>query len=225
MNRIGFVWGEVGLGETGVSVLSRDPATVARVRCRSLAVTLLNQLLPDITVGTGLSVSKPGIGQPVFEPNVDGVCLSLAHSEIGGRWICAAAVGVGCRVGIDVEGDRRVFSMPRFQERYLNELELEALSRAGGSIGAMKRLWVAKEAIGKALGVGIQAGFVSIDCRELLTSGGSNIPHDGHTFSVNVYDHPEWALGLASDAVAEVREFTSAELDQGRCAARSVTPA
>ncbi len=95
-------------------------------------------------------------GRPYCDPPWD---MTLTHS---GGWIATAVSQIG-RVGIDVEGVRDI--APSLARRCLSHTELDWLGRAAGHATRNHRfcrLWTAKEAYLKAVGVGL-----AVDPREV----------------------------------------------------------
>jgi 4'-phosphopantetheinyl transferase len=104
----------------------------------------------------GGSVHRASSGRPGCEPPLD---VSLSHS---GGWIAAAVSSTG-RVGIDVEAVHDVHAS--LVRRCLTELELDWLDGAFTEASRNHRffrLWTAKEAFLKALGIGL-----GVDPREV----------------------------------------------------------
>lgn len=126
-------------------------------------------LLHHLAREHGGSVHRASSGRPGCAPPLD---VSLSHS---GGWI-AAAVSRSGRVGIDVEAVRDVHAP--LARRCLSETELDWLD--GADTGASRnqrffRLWTAKEAFLKALGVGLAVDPrdvpLAVSCDELGLRG------------------------------------------------------
>lgn len=77
--------------------------------------------------------------------------LSIAHTSK----LIVAAVAANARLGIDIEMTNRGLS-DEFTKGVFNDSELELAANTGEGPIAVLRLWCAKEAISKALGVGIR---------------------------------------------------------------------
>ncbi len=108
----------------------------------------------------GVSVSRAASGRPVADLPVD---VSVSH---GGGWIGAVA-HVNGRVGVDVEGVRRI--PPPLASRCLAPPELSWLDAAADLAtrgDRFLRLWTAKEAYLKATGTGLgqDPRTVATDC-------------------------------------------------------------
>jgi phosphopantetheinyl transferase len=117
---------------------------------------LLHQLGRDRGVGVGRAAN----GGPQADPPAD---VTMSHS---GSWVAVGLCETG-RIGIDVETER--FVAPSLVERCLSTDELSWLQMV--EPGAPRRhrffrLWTAKEAYLKAIGVGLAVDprEISIDC-------------------------------------------------------------
>lgn len=100
-----------------------------------------------------------------------GLHTSLSHA---GRWVACAATAVG-PVGVDVEQVSRAWVMPEIAERVCHPSEATAVARlpAAARDLALLALWVRKEALLKAAGVGMAREmhtFVAPDGQEQLLS-------------------------------------------------------
>lgn len=77
--------------------------------------------------------------------------LSIAHTSK----LIVAGVAANARMGIDIEMTNRALS-DEFTKGVFNDSELELAAHTGEGPVAILRLWCAKEAISKALGIGIR---------------------------------------------------------------------
>ncbi len=114
------------------------------------------ELLHGLAHERGATVHRTERGRPYCDPPWD---MTLTHS---GGWIATAVSQIG-RVGIDVEGVRDI--APSLARRCLSHTELDWLGRAAGDATRNHRfcrLWTAKEAYLKAVGVGL-----AVDPREV----------------------------------------------------------
>jgi 4'-phosphopantetheinyl transferase len=97
---------------------------------------------------------RPG-GRPMLTGAGRGLHISVSH----GRGVVAVALTALARVGVDVE---RVRPLPatRLARRWLGEEESRWVAQQlpTGRSAAFLRLWVQKEAVGKALGTGLRDG-------------------------------------------------------------------
>lgn len=99
------------------------------------------------------------VEQPGGKPALAGGELefNLTHS---GAW-AMFAVSLNTPVGIDLERPRTFGSVERFErlvQRICSEAERTAVAAASEPADLMRRLWVRKEAVVKAEGVGVGAG-------------------------------------------------------------------
>jgi phosphopantetheinyl transferase (holo-ACP synthase) len=115
---------------------------------RRAAYGLLDTLLREAGLGTVACLVKDALGRP-HDPARPGLWVSVSHTE----GAVAAAVRAGGRVGIDVEA--RAAYDPLVADLVLTGAERRAVEAAADVDDAFLRLWVRKEAIGKAIGVGI----------------------------------------------------------------------
>lgn len=97
--------------------------------------------------------------RPVL-PASTGLFVSISHS--GPIAVCAVADGP---VGIDVEAPGGRPPRPSLIRRVCTPDEAALLETAADLEPAFLRLWVRKEAVSKALGQGLDAGFGRIDVR------------------------------------------------------------
>ena len=99
---------------------------------------------------------------PWGKPEVDGadadVRFSVSHTH--GRALIAVATGFD--VGIDVEHDAPVPDWEGLSERVFSQPERRELAAAADRPGAFLRGWTRKEAVLKALGVGISAPLAEL---------------------------------------------------------------
>lgn len=115
------------------------------------------ELLHRLARERGATVRRTASGRPRCDPPLD---AALSHS---GGWI-ATAVSHSGRVGIDVQGVHDI--APSLARRCLSHAELDWLGRAAGAAvrnHRFSRLWTAKEAYLKAVGLGL-----AVDPREVL---------------------------------------------------------
>lgn len=122
-------------------------------------------LLHQLGRGRGVGVSRAANGRPCADPPAD---VSMSHS---GNWVAVALSETG-RIGIDVETERPV--APSLAKRCLSTDELSWLEEV--EPGAPRthrffRMWTAKEAYLKAIGVGL-----AVDPREIRLDCASETP-------------------------------------------------
>lgn len=127
---------------------------------------LVRQMLGDL-VGCApadlvFAVAKEG-GKPFLtDPPGAGIDFSLSHAT----GMVACAVGFGCAVGIDLESlDRRVSL--GIARRFFAADEYAWLTGLAEDAqpAAFLHLWTLKEAVAKAVGLGIQLGFGAFSMR------------------------------------------------------------
>ncbi|WP_217390077.1 4'-phosphopantetheinyl transferase family protein [Deefgea piscis] len=155
-----------------------------------------------------LALSQDDKGRPVAEdwPFLTG--LSWSH----GQNFCAAALGQG-RVGVDLETIRARRQCLAIAEQYFDPREtawLAALSDAA-QLRAFYTLWVAKEALLKALGLGLVGGLARF---VLLLEQGQWTCHspDAHPWYLQVWEvKPNVLLALASDTPQDWQQLNPAE--------------
>ncbi|MFI6673908.1 4'-phosphopantetheinyl transferase family protein [Kribbella sp. NPDC050470] len=111
----------------------------------SAAHTLLLDLAASLLGGT------PSLHHtPTGQPHIDGLSVSLSRTPT----LTAAAASFAAPVGIDIEDlhPREVGGLAR---RWFDPLELQWLTGQADQLTAFLHLWTAKEAVGKALGLGL----------------------------------------------------------------------
>lgn len=82
------------------------------------------------------------------------VAISFAHSDR----LSVCVLAHGGRIGVDVEPfERRIMRTEEIAARYFSEGERALLARADDTDSAFLRIWTRKEALGKALGTGLNA--------------------------------------------------------------------
>lgn len=99
----------------------------------------------------------PGAKPRLVWPTAPRLDVNLSHTA----GVVASVVGEGVRVGIDLEAvDRPV--APAVVKRFLAESERLWLSAHGDRDASAIRIWTLKEAVAKALGLGLQIGFADL---------------------------------------------------------------
>lgn len=103
-----------------------------------------------------------------------GLHVSVAHSA--GLVLCAVA---GRPVGVDVEHVAGRDPEPALLQRSCTAAELREVLATGAADRelAFLRIWTRKEAVGKALGVGLALPLTEVDVRRRMTVAG--LPHAG----------------------------------------------
>ncbi len=147
-----------------------SPAEQERVR-RKLRTADRDELalayaLHRLVLGSFLSCDPAGIeldrdlsGRPFVHGNGLHTSLSHAHGAI------AVAVSRQGFVGIDMEPAARASELPEIATSVMHSSEVDALSRlsAGGRAQALLALWVRKEALLKAAGIGLVREMTSFE--------------------------------------------------------------
>lgn len=138
-------------GGTGLRVWVGRPGADPRAGARALVVALAAQVCGADP--RELRVERGANGRP--EVPGSGVQVSLSHT----RGAVAVAAGVGVAVGVDVEVVRTV-PVERLARRWLAPGEARWLAgrEAGERSAAFLGLWTQKEALGKAIGRGLEGG-------------------------------------------------------------------
>lgn len=119
--------------------------------------------VPPESVGIGRAPC-PACGDPAHGPPrvATPVPLYLSLSRSGGRWLCAASPDHP--VGVDLETERAVdlTGLPRL---VLSERERAYLTGQPepAALGVFYRCWTRKEAVLKAVGVGLAADLTGLD--------------------------------------------------------------
>jgi 4'-phosphopantetheinyl transferase len=142
-----------GRGGAGLRVWVGTTAGDARDAARALALALVAQLC-GADPGE-LRLERAAGGRPVVPGS--GVGVSLSH----GRGAVAVAAGLGTAVGVDVEVVREVPAV-RLARRWFAPEEAQWLEGcdAADRSWAFLGLWTQKEAVGKAIGRGLEGGRV-----------------------------------------------------------------
>lgn len=105
------------------------------------------------TEARAVSIVSLDLGKPVA-PELP-IEFSISHSGS----LVALAFSATAPVGIDVERHREVREAAAIARRYFSDHEQRALREAGYAVDAFMRIWVRREALGKALGTGIAAAL------------------------------------------------------------------
>ncbi|MGL4996079.1 MAG: 4'-phosphopantetheinyl transferase family protein [Deefgea sp.] len=159
---------------------------------------LVLQLLSTSQTVSKLSQHDNGRPWALAWPHVDGV--SWSH----GAQYCAAALGQG-RVGIDIETIRPRKQLLAIAESYFELRETAWLASLSGDqqLRAFYTLWVAKEALLKALGTGLVGGLQRFVLLKTETGWCCESP-DLCEWSLRVWEvSPNVLLALASDVQQE----------------------
>ncbi|HEV2678757.1 MAG TPA: 4'-phosphopantetheinyl transferase superfamily protein [Aliidongia sp.] len=125
-------------------------------RLRLLGRVLLARALVRIGAGECHGLTFDSLGRPHLPGDLD---PSISHT--GG--LACAAVGVGCRIGVDVE--RRQSIEPALYDRVLAPDERRHAVGSSDPDGEFLMFWTMKEAAAKADGRGLQHDPLDLLCR------------------------------------------------------------
>lgn len=136
-------------------------------------------------------------------PHIQGLAVSVSYSQR----VIAVAAAYGGPVGVDLE-KVRARDVAALAGRWFTPRELEWMGRQEDELGAFLRLWTGKEAVGKALGVGLgEAGLR----REMPLAGGAVEAAPG--LVVTYPDSPGVVLAVAAPTGAVEVSWRSPTLD------------
>ncbi len=121
------------------------------------SLTLAGEILGRMGLSEADQIQRDAHGRPTL-PSESACDLSISHA--GALWMLALSNG-GRRVGVDIEGPRKVPRAVELAERYFPSAEVAMLKRLSplSRERAFLRLWCAREAILKAHGRGIAFGL------------------------------------------------------------------
>jgi len=127
------------------------------------AHALLRHALDDVIGATRpWRFAVQAFGKPSLDPPVDDVRFNLSHA----RGLVAVAVARGRDLGVDVEDALRDPDESTFANMVLAPEELAELEGCADRAERLFRIWVAKEAIVKAVGLGL-----SLPLRQIVVRG------------------------------------------------------
>jgi len=130
------------------------------------------QLLSSLLVQGGArgitKLLKDRFGRP-FDPTRPDLFLSIAHSKTA----VAAAVSIGRRVGIDVE-ENSCYDIST-ADLVLTKAQKNAVEKSRDPGKSFIRYWVRKEALGKAIGRGIEDSVLKAEVEKDLVSVEGNL--------------------------------------------------
>jgi 4'-phosphopantetheinyl transferase len=131
-------------------------------RAYAAAHALLRRAL-DLAAGRrAWRLTANALGKPVLDPPCDDIRFSLSHTD----GLVAVALARGRDVGVDVEAAARDPDETVFSSLVLAPEEIAELDRFADRPERLLRLWVAKEAFAKAIGVGL-----SMPLKRVVLSG------------------------------------------------------
>ncbi len=135
--------------------------------------------LDELTIGT-----RPDHSPYLAGDAVDRIGLSLSHS--GPRAVCAAVDRASRRIGIDIE---QIMSRQQgFAQEYFTEREINLMQASTGALTdnyLLTGIWSAKEAVLKALRVGLAADTKAITC---LIDPADRTKEAWHTLEIEIND-------------------------------------
>lgn len=143
--------GEVTPKPLGDALLSGRPETHERMAAYGLLADLISKIRDDLSLA---GLVKDELGRPYF-PEYPNLYVSVAHT----KGAVAAAVSSNRRVGIDVEA--AVSYDPDVGEMVLTSEQRTAIEREPNPANSFLRIWTRKEAVGKAVGLGITEAVLS----------------------------------------------------------------
>jgi 4'-phosphopantetheinyl transferase len=135
------------------SVAQRARLTLSRAWVRAILSGYLERPAPELTI------RRSGRGKPIVVVDADQTGLFFSVSHSGEHML--VAVTRADDVGIDLERLTRIVEPERIAVRFYSRPECEALLSLEPAMraDAFFRVWVRKEAVVKALGMGITAAF------------------------------------------------------------------
>ena len=189
------------LAQAAALIDVQEAARVARQRLQANREVLvlayaLHRLLLSQVLGCAsgdVPLGRDAKGCPRLHD--DRLFTSLSHA---GQRVAIAIAGAG-PVGIDVEPASRAPEMPELAVRVAHPDELRGLAGlAPGALGeALLGMWVCKEALLKAAGIGLER-----EMDEFIAPCGVALPLPGDTFpgrsvELHVLHEPGWACAVA----------------------------
>jgi 4'-phosphopantetheinyl transferase EntD len=110
----------------------------------------VNQLFPEVP-SVSLQISTGSIGEPYFKNFTHPYAVSIAHDD---KWIGGLCFPLSVPMGIDLESmsEKNRTIIPSI----LSDQEKEICKRAENPLEFLHILWTAKEAAGKAIGLGFR---------------------------------------------------------------------
>jgi len=152
--------GEMNTGNGYVSEIRKRSFLQGRIAGK-MAV---NILFPDVHTA-GIQIETGALGAPVLKNLTYPVGISIAHDDL---WNAGLCFPLSIRMGIDVETIRE--KNRTIISSILTGIEKEMCSAEDNPLEYLHLLWTAKEAAGKAIGLGFRApvGWYEIDLVETI---------------------------------------------------------
>lgn len=146
--------------------IKRENERIRSAGAERMLIHAISVMFPQMHIPLEYEVDD--LGKPFFT-NMSGIYFNLSHS--GNIAVCATAY---IPVGVDVQQQRRINK--GIAAKYYTEAECEYV---GESSEEFSRIWARKEAVSKAVGMGLQIGFGNI---EVL---GEKTEYNGKMYSVS----------------------------------------
>jgi phosphopantetheinyl transferase len=131
-------------------------------------------------------------GKPFCE-NDTTIDFNISHSD---HWVVFGVSSIDA-IGVDVERVDRVIGEKTIAYA-LNVEQALKLESSGAAVERMMLYWTQKEAVSKALGLGISVGFKNIECSGELGNSYATCNHQ--QFLVQSYTYKNAVLAIASQA-------------------------
>ena len=177
---------------TGFRVGIEESLRESDRRLRLLGRLLLAQALARLGAAGQADLSFDGLGRPHLTGALD---PSISHTD----GLACAAVGVGCRIGVDVEALHPI--EPSLYDRILAPGERRGVIRSENPDAAFLGFWTMKEAAAKADGRGLQLDPRQLLCREGSAFRGAAVRVEAATYRIRPLPLPAgWIGHLAHDA-------------------------
>lgn len=135
-----------------------------------MLIHAVKTLFPDRPIPVQYDADRNG--KPYFT-EMDGAYFSFSHS--GKLAVCAVS---DAPVGVDVQAVRKISE--GIAKKYFTARERDRLSRGGAP--EFTRIWTRKEAVSKAVGLGVQIGFEGLDVLAAETE------YNGQVYSIEDID-------------------------------------
>jgi len=122
-------------------------------RCRSVLRHVLGRYLDVAAQGVRFNYTPAGKPELAADQNTRGLRFNVSHSD----QMALIAVGVGVRLGVDIERMRADVNAAELSERFFSSRERESLRSLPESlrVAAFYACWTRKEAFLKATGEGL----------------------------------------------------------------------
>lgn len=177
---------------TGFRVGIEESLRESDRRLRLLGRLLLAQALVRLGAAGHPDLSFDGLGRPHLAGALD---PSISHTD----GLACAAVGVGCRIGVDVERLQPI--EPSLYDRILSPDERRIVTGAKDPDATFLEFWTMKEAAAKADGRGLQLDPQRLLCRRGSAFRGAAVRVEAVNYRIRALPLPAgWTGHLACDA-------------------------